>query len=145
MLVIDCSNIVIHFQGTLSHTCNILIKYGAPLPQWNSRPVIIVIIVWQTEWHASHFHPHGMIDLSLLSGLYNTQNEKPVFLAQMEWQTHHCCYDCMTDTMTILSFLLRLIYRPVIDGQASMTELWLNAMAMNNIPVNATGLYTQWI
>jgi hypothetical protein len=34
---------------------------------------------------------------------------------------------------------------PSVLQIAVMTELSLNTMAMNNIPVKSTGLYTQWL
>ena len=122
---------------------------------WIDRPVITVMIEWQTEWQACLSCPDGMSDLSLLPGLNDRLVTTTTIIWQTEWQSCHSCHNWMTH-LSLLPWLYdRHNDHPVIPAQlylqachwhsqASMTELWLNTVAMNNIPVKSTGLYTQW-
>ena len=100
-------------------------------PGLNDRPVIAARIVWQTEWQACISCPDGMTDLSLLPGLNDRLVAATMIIWQTEWQSCHSCPALFTACHW--------------HSQASMTELWLNTMATNNIPVKNTGLYTQWL
>ena len=78
----------------------------------NDKPVFSA----QMEWQICHYYcQDSMTDLSPLPQLYDRQNANLVIPATIEWHTCHCYHDCMTDIMTILSFLPSFIYRPVID------------------------------